>query len=217
MDNFMKVLRALSAKSLIAALLLAGAVSLEAQVRYQATPGSKLTIAGTSTVHDWTVESAIIGGFIEFESDTALDPAKTAGDVKAKVEVNVPVRSIKSGKKLMDEIMHDAMRVKDHTSVKYTLKEIKPQARKAGEPLKFDTKGDLAVGGVTKPIDMVVTLVPEGNKLKATGSKQLKMTDFDIKPPAPAVGLGLIKTADEVTVTFEWSTVKKETKTASAK
>jgi hypothetical protein len=64
---------------------------------------------------------------------------------------------------------------------------------------------------------MVVTLVPEVNKLKATGSKQLKMTDFDIKPPAPAVGLGLIKTADEVTVTFEWSTVKKETKTASAK
>jgi hypothetical protein len=59
---------------------------------------------------------------------------------------------------------------------------------------------------------MVVTLVPEGNKLKATGSRQLKMTDFGIKPPAPAVGLGLIKTADEVTVTFEWTTTRKDTK-----
>jgi hypothetical protein len=42
------------------------------------------------------------------------------------------------------------------------------------------------------------------------------MTDFGIKPPAPAVGLGLIKTADEVTVTFEWNTTRKETKTAAA-
>jgi polyisoprenoid-binding protein YceI len=216
MNNIMKVLRAITSNSLLAALLLAGAVSLNAQVRYQASPGSTMKIDGTSTVHDWSVESKIIGGFIEFESDAALDPAKTASDVKAKVEVTVPVSSLKSGKKLMDEIMHDAMNIKDHKVVKFTLKEIKPQARKAGEPLKFDTKGDLSGAGVTKPIDMVVTLVPEGDKLKATGSKQLKMTDFGIKPPAPAVGLGLIKTADDVTVSFEWNTVKKQTKTASA-
>lgn len=213
----MKLSRTFTSKSLVAALLLFGVVSLSAQVRYQATPGSKVKIDGTSTVHDWTVEGGIIGGFVEFESAEALDPAKTASDVKAKVEVNIPVRSLKSGKKLMDDIMHDAMKVKDNNAVKYTLKEIKPQARKAGDPLKFDTKGDLSVAGVTKPIDMVVTLVPQGNTLKATGSKQLKMTDFDIKPPAPSVGLGLIKTADEITVSFEWNTKKKETTTAAAK
>ena len=210
----MKVLRSIT--SLAAAFALLGAVSLQAQVRYQASPGSKVKLDGTSTVHDWTVESGIIGGFIEFESAEALDPAKTPSAVKAKVEVNIPSRSIKSGKKLMDDIMHDALKVKDHAAIKYQLKEIKPQARKAGEPMKFDTKGDLTVAGVTKPIDMVVTLTPSGDKLKATGSKQVKMTDFGIKPPAPAVGLGLIKTADEVTVTFEWNTVKKEAKTASA-
>ena len=212
----MKVLRTFTSKPLVAALLLLGAVSLAAEVRYQATPGSKMKLEGTSTIHDWTVEGGIIGGFIEFQSEEALDPSKTAGDVKAKVEVSVPVTSLKSGKKLMNEIMHDALKVKDHKAITYTLKEIKPQARKAGDPLKFDTKGDVTVAGVTKPIDMVVTLVPEGNKLKAIGSKQLKMTDFGIKPPAPAVGLGLIKTADEVTVTFEWNTARKDTKTAAA-
>jgi polyisoprenoid-binding protein YceI len=201
---------------MVAALLVAGAVSAGAQVRYQATPKSTVKLDGTSTVHDWTVEGKIIGGTIEFESEDVLDPAKTAGDVKAKVQVNIPVSSLQSGKKLMNEIMHDALKIKDHKAITYTLKEIKPQARKAGDPLKFDTKGDLTVAGVKKEIDMVVTLVPEGNKLKATGSKQLKMTDFGIKPPAPAVGLGLIKTADEVTVTFEWNTMKKEAKTAAA-
>ena len=210
----MKVIRSLT--SLIAALALLGSISLSAQVRYQASPGSKVKLDGTSTVHDWTVESGIIGGFIEFESAEALDPAKTPSAVKAKVEVTIPARSIKSGKKLMDDIMHDALKVKTSTNITYTLKEIKAQPRKAGEPLKFDTKGDLTVAGVTKPIDMVVTLTPTGNRLKATGSKQVKMTDFGIKPPSPAVGLGLIKTADEVTVTFEWNTMKKEAKTASA-
>jgi polyisoprenoid-binding protein YceI len=212
----MKLLQTVGFRSMVAALLVAGAVSAGAQVRYQATPKSTVKLDGTSTVHDWTVEGKIIGGTIEFESEDVLDPAKTAGDVKAKVQVNIPVSSLQSGKKLMNEIMHDALKIKDHKAITYTLKEIKPQARKAGDPLKFDTKGDLTVAGVKKEIDMVVTLVPEGNKLKATGSKQLKMTDFGIKPPAPAVGLGLIKTADEVTVTFEWNTMKKEAKTAAA-
>jgi len=212
----MKLLQTVGFRSMMAALLVAGAVSAGAQVRYQATPKSTVKLDGTSTVHDWTVEGKIIGGTIEFESEDVLDPAKTAGDVKAKVQVNIPVSSLQSGKKLMNEIMHDALKIKDHKAITYTLKEIKPQARKAGDPLKFDTKGDLTVAGVKKEIDMVVTLVPEGNKLKATGSKQLKMTDFGIKPPAPAVGLGLIKTADEVTVTFEWNTMKKEAKTAAA-
>ncbi|MGZ8919734.1 MAG: YceI family protein [Limisphaerales bacterium] len=212
----MKLLRTFTSKSLVAAFLLLGAVSLTAQVRYQASPGSSVKIEGTSTVHDWTVESKIIGGFVEFNSDAALDPSKTASDVQAKVDVSIPVRSIKSGKKLMDDIMHDALKVKTATNITYTLKEIKPQARKAGDPLKFDTKGDLTVAGVTKPISMVVTLLPQGDKLKASGTTKMKMTDFGIKPPAPAVGLGLIKTADDVTVTFEWATKKSPTKTAAA-
>jgi polyisoprenoid-binding protein YceI len=210
----MKFMRSFSVKALA---LLLGVVAVSAQVRYQASPGSKVKIDGTSTIHDWTVEGGVIGGFIEFESDSVIDPAKaTTGEVKAKVEVSFPVRTLQSGKKPMNDIMYDTMKVKDHTAIKYVMKEMKAQERKAGEPLKFDTKGDLTVAGVTKPIDMVVTLEPQGNKLKATGSKQLKMTDFGMKPPAPAVGLGLIKTADEVTVTFEWVTAKKEAKTAAA-
>jgi hypothetical protein len=35
------------------------------------------------------------------------------------------------------------------------------------------------------------------------------MTDFKIEPPAPAIGLGLIKTGDDVKLSFEWLTVPK--------
>lgn len=199
----------------VASLLVAAALTISADpVRYQATPGSKIKLEGTSTIHDWTVEGGILGGFIEFQSDYPLDISKPSSETKVtpKVEVNVPVRSLKSGKKPMDDIMHDNLKVKDNPTIKYALTEWKARDRKAGEPLLFDTKGNLTVAGVTKPIDMLVTLSPEGNKLKATGSKELKMTDFGMKPPAPAIGLGLIKTADEVKVTFEWLTARKDDK-----
>jgi hypothetical protein len=79
--------------SLAAALVLAAALTASAEpVRYQATPGSKVKLEGTSTIHDWTVEGGIIGGYIEFESDVALDTAKPTSDttVTPKVEVTQP-------------------------------------------------------------------------------------------------------------------------------
>jgi polyisoprenoid-binding protein YceI len=211
----------LALRTSFAAFVAAATLSLSADViRYQAAPGSKITLDGTSTVHDWTVESGTIGGFIEFQSDVPLDPslARTEVSVTPKVQVIVPVSSLKSGKTLMDDIMHDNLKMKENPRIKYVLNEMKPKEHKAGEPFQFDTKGDLTVAGVTKPIEMVVTLAPiEGNKLKATGLKEIKMTDFGMKPPAPSIGLGLIKTADEVKVTFEWITARKdEKKTASS-
>jgi polyisoprenoid-binding protein YceI len=209
-----KVFGKIAILSALAMALMALATSAES-VRYQGRPGSKLKLEGTSTVHDWTVESGIIGGYIEFESDVPLDPSLASTEVKVtpKVQVTIPVSSLKSGKSLMDDIMHDDLKIKDNPTIKYVLKEMKAREHKTGEPFQFDTKGELTVAGVTKPIDMVVTLTPmEGNKLKATGSKELKMTDFGMKPPAPTLGLGLIKTADEVTVSFEWMTAKRAAK-----
>src|SRR5256885_1675900 len=84
-------------QSFAAGLLLAAALTVSADtVRYQASPGSKLKIEGTSTVHDWSVSSAIMGGFIEFQSDYPLDPSKPNPDAKItpKVEVKISVRSL---------------------------------------------------------------------------------------------------------------------------
>jgi polyisoprenoid-binding protein YceI len=219
----MKSPRLFAGVGILAALFVFSAVSASAEtLRYAASPrGSKVKIEGTSTVHDWTVESAIIGGAMELESNFPLDPAQAGGDVKVtpKVQVKIPVSSIKSGKALMDDVMHDAMKIKDFSQIEYTLDEMKAKnpERKAGDPLEFNTKGQLTVAGVKKPIDMVVSMVPQGDKLKVVGSKNLKMTDFGIKPPAPSLGLGLIKTSDDVKITFEWLTVRKDDKkTASA-
>ena len=55
--------------SIAGALVLAAALNASADpIRYQASPGSKLKLEGTSTVHDYTIEGGIMGGFIEFAS-----------------------------------------------------------------------------------------------------------------------------------------------------
>jgi polyisoprenoid-binding protein YceI len=198
--------------------LLAAATLHAEATRYVGAPGSKLSIAGTSTLHDWTVSSQIISGFMEWESNSPIDPAQAtlpALKVTPKVEVTLPVRSIKSDKSLMDNVMHEAMKKEQHPKVEYRLKEmkLKEAARKAGDPIQFDTKGDLTVAGVTKPVAMVVSIDKGADGgLKATGSANVKMSDFGIQPPAPKVALGMIKTGDDVKVTFEWQTKPGEKK-----
>ena len=80
-----------AAASLALAASLVSNVRAEAWVKYEAQPGSKVKFDGTSTIHDWTVESAIIGGFMELEA--TADAELKSMKVKPKVEVVIPVRS----------------------------------------------------------------------------------------------------------------------------
>ncbi|MDX1951333.1 MAG: YceI family protein [Verrucomicrobiota bacterium] len=195
------------------AALFATVVIAETSLRYVATPGSKMKIEGTSTIHDWTVEGSIIAGYVEVDSSFPLDPSKeTPADLKLtpKVEVSIPVRSLKSGKSTMDSVMHGAMKQEEHPKIEYRLLEMKPRARTAGAPFVFDTTGTLKVAGVTRTNNMEVTMTPmAANKIKWVGSSAIKMTDFGIQPPAPKIALGAIKTGDEVKVSFEWVTAQK--------
>lgn len=207
-----------------AVLVLAVSARAEDMVRYDARPGSKVRIEGTSTIHDWTMEGQIIGGYMELPKGVVLDPAQatvaglSGGKLNAHVESSVPVHSVKSGKKGMDEVMQQAMNEKEHRKIQYHLTEMtfkEPHA--AGTPLQFDTKGELSLNGVTNKVSMSVSIESvDQTKLKISGTVPLKMTDFKVKPPAPTIGLGLITTGDDVKVSFEWLVAMPE-KTADAK
>src|SRR6185295_2875719 len=111
--------------------------------------------------------------------------------------ISIPVRSIKSTKSLMDSVMHEAMKEPEHPKISYKLTEltVKEAPAAAGAPIKLDAKGELTVAGVTKSIEMPVNLQrQEKGILKFGGTTALKMSDFGIKPPAPALALGAIKT-----------------------
>ena len=181
-------------------------------VRYNAVPNSsKVRVDGTSTIHDWSVESTALGGYVEF--DPAFDLNKPAlGRVNAHCDVRIFVRQLKSGKTDMDNVMYDSMKEKDHRRIDYRLSEmtLKEAPRSPDAPFLFDTKGELVVAGVTNKIQMPVSLFRIGaDKLKFTGSTSVKMTSFGITPPTK---LAVFSTGDDVKLTFEWLTAKKEQK-----
>lgn len=194
----------------MAVVLAVPLLSAETWMRYQARPGSKVAIEGTSTIHDWTVEGGIISGFMELESNFPLDAAAEVPEsakLNAKVLVSIPVRSLKSGKELMDDVMRGAMNEEKFKQIQYKLESISLKPRKAGKALEFEANGVLTVSGVSKPNSMLVTIEKVSDtRLKVTGETPLKMTDFGITPPAPKIGLGLIKTGDDVKIRFEWIT-----------
>jgi hypothetical protein len=210
--------------SLQAALLIMVAASTwaaDSPARFDSLPGGKVRIEGTSSIHDWQVEGKLIGGRLEAGPGFPSEPGQAAapGQVDAKVNVFIPVRSLKSVEKdgrpysdSMDDIMYGKLLQPTHPRILYHLDELtlKAAPEKPGAPYVFDAKGQLAVAGVTNPIAMSVQVTPLGDrKLKITGSTAVKMTDFKIEPPAPKIALGLIKTGDDVKLSFEWLVAQK--------
>ena len=86
---------------------------------------------------------------------------------------------------------------------------LKTEPKGANGPGEYISTGDLTIAGTKKPIEMPVTIERmDGGKLKVKGSVPIKMTDYGIKPPAPALAMGLIKTGDDVKVAIEWVLAK---------
>jgi polyisoprenoid-binding protein YceI len=198
-----------------AALLLTGLLGAQDAIRYQAQPGgSKMKVEGTSTIHDWRVDCAIIGGFMEL--DPAFDADLKTPTPATKAEVSIPVRQLKASEgKQMDNVMYEHMNLKDNPLIKYRLINLTP---KTGAPSQFDARGALTISGVTRTNNMPITLERiDKTKIKVKGNTSLKMTDYGIKPPAPSIlGMSLIRTGDDVKLTFEWTLAQPE-KTAEVK
>jgi hypothetical protein len=202
-------------------LLTASLRAAESLTRFDSLPGGKVRIEGTSSIHDWQVEGKLIGGFLEAGPGFPSAPGQVVppGKVEVRAEVFIPVRSLKSIEKdgrpyseSMDDIMYGKLLQPVNPRILYYLEELtlKAAPEKPDAPCLFEAKGRLVVAGVTNPIAMPVQVTLLGNKkLKIIGSTAVKMTDFKIEPPAPKIALGLIKTGDEVKLSFEWITGQK--------
>lgn len=197
----------------VALLCFATAASAQNLARFESQPGSKMRMDGTSTIHEWHAESQLIGGFIELDTALVESPDKAKpGKVAAKGETFVAVRSLKcSSGKAMDAVMQEAMKEKENPRISFKLVELTLKDVK-GTAVNFDAKGTLTVSGVTKDIAFPVTMQRRVDQSRITfaGATAVKMTDFKITPPAPTAAIGLIKTGDDVKLTFEWAVAKKE-------
>lgn len=148
-------------------------------------------VDGTSTLHDWTVESKSATGVLVMQEDGI-----------ASVSVQVPVRSLESGKSGMDRRMYDALESRNHDTITFTSNEI----TLADDKRSGVAKGQLTIAGQTRDHEVPFTLTGDGNSWKFTGSSDFTMSKFDIDPPTAV--MGTIRTGDAIVVRFEIATRK---------
>jgi polyisoprenoid-binding protein YceI len=155
---------------------------------------SAMTIAGTSNIHGWTIDVK------DFACDMTIESLTTALKIES-VGFRGKVKSFESGNNQMNKKMLESLEANKYPEIRFVLKSA---SNVSFQNNKFNgtITGDLSVAGKTRAesIQFRGDVLPN-SKMKVTGSKKLKMSDFGIKPPTAM--FGAMKTGDEVTVNFD--------------
>ncbi len=186
----------------LAALVFAGATAEDVLRRHvPAKSGSTIQILGTSTLHDWKIESDQLEGTLNL-SLADLQAGAWCSEHRPAVEARIKSESLKSDKAAMDKVAWKALRTREFPEITYHLTEAGvPKASGEGK-WSVAARGDMTVAGVKKEVSLTLTVTQHGTALMVSGRLPLKMTDFGIKPPTAM--MGAIKSADDVTVIIIW-------------
>lgn len=182
-------------KSLIIAALLLAFLSLGASEKHVLKAVS-MKIDGTSTLHDWTTSVNLV----KASGDFTIENGQLIAVASMWVQANV--KSIVSEKgEDMDKKIYEALEAEEHPTITYNLLSVK-SVTKQGSEWMVETKGDLTIAGNKNLIDLTVRASVIGNDdVRFTGTKKIKMSQFNIDRPSAM--LGLMKAGDEVTITFD--------------
>lgn len=141
---------------------------------------SSLQVLGTSSLHDWEVVAKEQSGSITFKDMEAAEIEKISFEVIAE--------SLKSGKSGMDKNIYKALNTNAHKKISYQLVTVKGVEAKGNGKFNVKTEGDLTISGTKKRVPLDFTLEISGGKVRLTGEKKLKMTDFNVTPPKALMG-----------------------------
>src|SRR5579884_114524 len=194
--------------------LLASTVAAQQTARVSVSPDSKLWIEGTSNLHGWSCKATAFEAEIDLDSAAVL----TSAPPKAlqRVQVKVPVKSLKCGHGGMDDNLYKALKADASPEISYILATFDAVPGDTKDSFTLHTQGTLTVAGTENKIamDISATRMADGT-IKATGMVPIKMTDYGIQPPTAI--FGRLKTGDEVKVNFELNVGAKAIAEAVAK
>lgn len=171
-------------------------------------PGASLELYGDSTLHHYTVKAS------GMSVGVGIDQAPRAGAAKSRdletlvrthfvktFDLTVPVAKLSSGEKGLDANLRKALKGDQYKDIRFRMESYDVLAPAvAGAAFALVLHGRLSLAGVERKIDVAATGARVGAGLRLTGSKDLLMTDYQIKPPT--MMLGTIKTANLITVKF---------------
>ena len=176
-------------------------LSAFAQQKYKIdVDNSKIIIKGTSTFHDWEASSRDIKGTIEAVIDKKYIKNISIADV------SIEVLSLKSKLSGFSKRLHKELEYKKHPDVSFKFKKLVLLTKDS-----IEMEGDLNIKGVVKKQKLSGKFFfkeETGDVFLFLGSKKLKMTDFNIKPPTFL--FGMFETGNDVNVSFDIHLINKK-------
>ncbi|HVZ87854.1 MAG TPA: YceI family protein [Polyangia bacterium] len=178
-------------------------------------PGASLELDGDSSLHRYSAKAHGIEAGIGVDTDH-VPTAAQASDLEDLVRGHfiktfhlfVPVDKLSSGDKGLDTNMRKALKGDRYKQIRFQMDSYDVLGSPAGTmPLTVTLHGRLSLAGVERKIDVTAAGVRVREGLAISGSKDLLMTDYQIKPPT--MMLGAIKTKDLITVKFS-ATLERE-------
>ena len=162
-------------------------------------PQSRLWIDGTSTVRSFSCKADEVDAVVDAHGPNAIAELLTGDKGVKAVRVTVDAERLDCGNGTMNEHMRKALKVTDNKSIVFRLTDY--DVVRGAEGIAGTINGTLTLGGVAKPITLKAEGKPEGGMLHVTGSYDLKMTDYGLKPPT--LMFGRIKVGETVKVNYD--------------
>lgn len=161
-------------------------------------PQSRLWIDGSSTVRRFSCKAGAFETRVEAMPDAI--PAVLAGEKAVRtVAVVVPASELECGNGTMNEHMWKALKAKEHPTIAFRVSQY--DVARGGEGVRGTLTGTLTLGGVQKTLSIPAQARDEQGALRVTGSTDVRMKEFGLKPPT--LMMGTMKVDETVTVHFD--------------
>lgn len=156
-----------------------------------------IKVLGTSNLHNWSMEDKDVTCTARFTYAAARSalPVGLEG-----FTLTLPVHSLKSGESGMDSKAYGAMRAKTGGDIVFAASASTITPGAAGH-FSVKSSGNLTITGVTKPVVLTAACIVNGDgSITCTGTDNLLMSDYQIKPPTYM--MGALKTGNALTINF---------------
>jgi polyisoprenoid-binding protein YceI len=161
-------------------------------------PESKLWVEGGSSIKAWSCKAGEVNAVIDGAPNAVTQVIAGEKGVRS-VKVTVPSEKMDCGNGTMNDHMKKALKTSEIPTIEFKLASY--DIARGAEGVTGTLNGTLTLGGVTKPVSIPATGKSDAGGLRVDGSYELKMTDYELKPPT--LMFGRIKVRDAVTVKFD--------------
>jgi polyisoprenoid-binding protein YceI len=172
-----------------------------AQIAYKSGARSQMTLAGTSTLHDWTM----VAKSFNTNASITVSPDNQITGISSLI-LTLPVTNLKSEKDGLNENAWETLEYEDHKNITFKMTSAKVTPA-GGNKFQITAVGNLTIAGNTKPVTLQSNAVLNADgSLTCTGSLPIKLSQFNIE--RPSFMFGTMSVGDAMTLSYNVVLVK---------